>query len=186
MGSRALEILEEEHHVIQQVVGIMAGLTEALEAGREVDGGTFRKLVEFMRGFADRCHHGKEEAHLFPALEAKGVPVSGCPLGILLHEHESGRRLVAELAEAVEAPAAAEASARERIDGSLRGLIELYPGHIWKEEYLLFPMAEKIMSAEELLELEVKFAKVEEEMGHEVHQRFEALVELLRETTQRM
>lgn len=179
MGVQATEILEAEHHVIQQVVGVMAVMAEGLETGREADVGTFRKLVEFMRGFVDRCHHGKEEVHLFPALEKKGVPVSGCPLGILLHEHQSGRKLVTELAEAVEASAAAGATARERIVGSLRGLIELYPGHIWKEEYLLFPLAEKILSPEELVELAEKFAKVEEEMGHEVHRRFEALGEQL-------
>jgi len=48
---------------------------------------------------ADKCHHGKEEVHLFPFLEKRGVPARGCPMGALLHEHEQGRTLVTQLAQ---------------------------------------------------------------------------------------
>ena len=59
------EILEAEHHVIQKVVGAMAVLAEGLGAGQEPPVETLRNIVEFMRTFADKCHHGKEEVHLF-------------------------------------------------------------------------------------------------------------------------
>jgi len=71
---RPTEILED--HFIQKVVGAAAVLLETLEAGNEVEGKTLQEIVEFMRTFADKCHHGKEETHLFPALEKKGVPIS--------------------------------------------------------------------------------------------------------------
>ena len=72
----------------------MAVLAEALENGQAVEAQILQQIVEFMQNFADKCHHGKEETHLFPMLEGKGVAMRGCPLGVLLHEHEKGRALV--------------------------------------------------------------------------------------------
>lgn len=170
-------ILEAEHHVIQKIVGAMALLAEGLEAGKDPDPETLRSIVEFMRIFADKCHHGKEEVHLFPLLEAKGVPARGCPIGILLHEHDRGRTLVGQLAEALEAQRRGETGAGESILKSLRGLIDLYPGHIWKEEYLLFPMTNKILGAEDQTALRERFAAVEAGIGSDVHRRLERLAE---------
>jgi hemerythrin-like domain-containing protein len=171
------DILEAEHHVIQQIVGAMAVLAEGLGAGHEPPVETLRNIGEFMRTFADKCHHGKEEIHLFPFLEKRGIPARGCPIGVLIHEHERGRTLVAQLAQATEAYASGTASARDSVTETLRGLIELYPGHIWKEEYLLFPMTNKVLGAADQQELIEKFAEVEAAMGREVHQRFERMAE---------
>jgi len=177
MSKKPIKILEEEHHFIQKVVGAMAVLAETLEAGKEVEAKTLDEIVEFMRTFADKCHHRKEEAHLFTLLEKKGVPMRGCPLGILIAEHQKGRELVKQLAEATDSYANGNASAREALLKSLHGLTELYPNHIWKEEYLAFPMAEKILSSEEQRELSDKFESVEKEIGLDVHQRFERFSE---------
>jgi hemerythrin-like domain-containing protein len=136
-----------------------------------------------MRTFADKCHHGKEEAHLFTLLEKKGVPMRGCPLGILIAEHQKGRDLVKQLAEATDSYAMGNASAREALLKSLRSLTELYPNHIWKEEYLAFPMADKILSSEEQRDLSEKFEMVEKEIGLDVHQRFEKFAEVIEEKT---
>ena len=172
---RPTDILEAEHHSIRQVVAAMAVRAEQLELGRAISTDSLRDIVEFMRTFGDRCHHGKEERLLFPLLERKGVPIQGCPLGILVHEHERGRALVTELAQSAEAYAGAEPEARERLQKCLHGLTELYPGHMWREEYLLFPMTEKILSQEEMDELRTQFALVESEIGAGVHERLEQL-----------
>jgi hemerythrin-like domain-containing protein len=184
-SNKPTKILEEEHHFIQKVVGAMAVLAETLEAGKEVEVKTLHEIVDFMRTFADKCHHGKEETHLFPALEKKGVPMRGCPLGILIAEHEKGRSLVSELAKAAEAHTTEIPLARESLVKSLRALTDLYPNHIWKEEYLAFPMADKILSAEEQDDLYEKFELVEKEIGLDVHQRFEQFAERLERRAQK-
>jgi hemerythrin-like domain-containing protein len=173
------EILEEEHHYIQKVVGTMAALAERLETGQDVEAGTLESIVEFMRTFADKCHHGKEETHLFTLLEKKGVPVRGCPIGILTVEHQRGRALVATLSSAIEAHAKDGEAARRSLIQALKSLTELYPGHIWKEDYLLFPMTNKILNAEEQSDLRQKFEMVEKTIGSDVHQRFVQLSEAL-------
>lgn len=172
-----MEVLEGEHHVIQKMVGAMAVLVEGLGAGHEPPVETLRNIVEFMHAFADKCHHRKEEAHLFPCLEQRGIPARGCPIGVLLHEHERGRTLVAQLAQATEAYASGNVAARDSVTEPLRGLVELYPSHIWKEEYLLFPMSSKVLSAADQQQLLEKFAEVEAAIGREVHQRFERMAE---------
>jgi len=184
MERKATQTLEEEHHVIQTVVGIMATLTEELDKGKSPEVGILRDLVEFMQVFVDKCHHGKEEGYLFPLLETKGVPVTGCPLGILIHEHQNGRKLVAELAEAVAAYGKGSLEEKGTLCASMRGLVNLYPSHIWKEDYLLFPMTDKILNDKEQKELAEEFELVEKKIGLDVHQRFEQLASTLVEKAQ--
>ena len=166
------ERLEWEHHCIQKVVGAMAPLAETLEKGGSVDAETLHGIVQFMRTFADKCHHGKEEKHLFTSLEKKGVPVSGCPLGILLLEHQKGRTLVTKLSELTESYAEGNTSARPEIAKCLHELMHLYPGHIWKEEYLLFPMSNKIVPPEEQKVMSNDFEEVDKTFGPDLHDQF--------------
>jgi len=170
------EVLEGEHRAILKIVGVMAGLAENLAAGRPVEADTLRGIVGFMRTYADKCHHGKEEAHLFTLLEAKGVPTEGCPLGALRAEHQMGRDLVRALAEKTEAYAAAVPAAAEALEETLHGLIALYPSHIWKEDYLLFPMSDhKILSSEEQGALYERFEAVDQAMGRGLLRQLEEL-----------
>ena len=179
------EILEEEHHFIQKVVGAMAVLAERLEQGETVGAEKLQRVVDFMRTFADKCHHAKEETHLFTLLEKRGVPVRGCPIAILTAEHQRGRALVSTLASATEMYAKDVASAKKNLVETLKALTELYPGHIWKEDYLLFPMTNKVLSAEDQKDLGEKFEMVEKTIGADVHERFEKLAEMLEQETQK-
>jgi hemerythrin-like domain-containing protein len=185
MDKMPTEILEEEHHYIQKVVGAMAVLAERLETGQDAGTATLQSIVEFMRTFADKCHHGKEETHLFTLLERKGVPVRGCPVGILTVEHQRGRALVSALASVVETYAKNGEPATKSLIQALKSLTELYPGHIWKEDYLLFPMTNKILNSEEQNDLRQKFEMVEKTIGPDVHQRFVQLSEKLERDTQK-
>lgn len=174
------EVLEHEHHSIQQVVAGMAILVEDLQKGVKVPGEILRDLVEFLRTFADRCHHGKEETCLFPKLESKGIPPRGCPLGALKAEHEAGRKLVSQLAE-VSKSYIEDGSESETLSSTLTSLVELYKGHIWKEDYLLFPMTQKVLSSAEQAELSAQFADVESRIGTDVHVAFEGFAEQLKD-----
>ena len=91
MSLKPTETLESEHRFIQKVVAASAILADQLAAGVDLDIEVLLGIVEFMRTYADRCHHGKEEDLLFPALERRGVPMRGCPVGALLGEHKLGR-----------------------------------------------------------------------------------------------
>ena len=174
-GATPVEVLEAEHRVIQKMVAGMSVLAEQLEGGEPVDVSLLESIVVFLRTFADRCHHGKEETFLFPALIRRGVPSHGCPIGGLTMEHQKGRVMVGELAEAIRGCAAGEPPARENLVKSLRALVAFYPSHIWKEDYLLFPLAGKVLTPQDQQELMDKFETVERELGLDVHEGFDKL-----------
>jgi hemerythrin-like domain-containing protein len=88
-------------------------------------------------------------------------------------EHQKGRVMVGELADAIRGSAAGEPPAREVLVKSLRALVAFYPNHIWKEDYLLFPLAGKVLTPEDQQELMNKFETVERELLIEGHEGFD-------------
>jgi hemerythrin-like domain-containing protein len=182
MTHSPIEMLEEEHRFIAKIVGAAVVIADKLEADEAVAIETLQNIVEFMRTYADKCHHGKEEDLLFPLLAQRGVPMRGCPVEVLTREHTLGRALVKGLAEATDAFQEGNPSAKENLIKNLHGIAELYPNHIWKEEYLLFPMSNKVLSAEDQQNLSLEFEKVEEAVGRAVHEQFERLSDHLAQT----
>ena len=91
---------------------------------------------------------------------------------------------MAALATATETYVKGNLSARTHLLENLRGIRDLYPNHIWKEDYLLFPMTNKILTAKEQEELQEKFEAVEKEVGLDTHHQFEVMVENLEKKTQ--
>ena len=99
----AVDMLVREHKIILKVVDGLRQAAVPIRDGKHVDPELLREAVAFMREFADRCHHAKEEGLLFPALVAHGVPLHGCPIDALLHEHEKGRQLVKQIGDNLDA-----------------------------------------------------------------------------------
>ncbi len=162
-------MLRHEHEVILRALALLERLGQRLEAGQPVDRTALAWLRDFFGTFADRCHHGKEEQHLFPALERRGVPREGGPLGVMLHEHEEGRAFLRVMAQGDD----------KRTAEAIRGYTALLRDHIDKENNVLFPLVEQILSEEERQELGRGFDAVEEAVaGPGVHERI--LAELAR------
>ena len=166
-----VDMLYEEHRHILKVVDGLKCIRQALDEGWTPDRELLREIVSFMREFADHCHHAKEEDLLFPALIDHGVPEGGCPIGGLLGEHGRGRKLVSQLAEAIDTYDTEPDAARDAMKQSLDGIIRLYPDHIWKEDEMVFPMVARLFSEAELAELQAGFDRVESDKGHD-HQHF--------------
>ena len=161
-----LQMLTHEHKYILKVVHALAAIDADLGRGDHVDPGLLTRVVDFMRHFADKCHHAKEEAVLFPAMQTKGVPKTGCPLSALLAEHAKGRELVAALEEGTRDYVSGESSGVAQIRAAISGIRQLYPNHIWKEDEMVFPMAERLFSTDELTQLKAAFDAAETEFGH--------------------
>jgi hemerythrin-like domain-containing protein len=167
------EALEREHRFIEKVVKACYVTVEEIRGGAAIDPDLLRQIVDFMRVYADQCHHGKEEALLFPALNEKGVPSTGCPISALSAEHIQGRRLVKGLADAADLLRGGDPKAGDAILENLKGITGLYPNHIWKEDYLLFPMTLKVMNADDLSGLGVKFETVDRSIGMDILRTYE-------------
>lgn len=134
------------------------------------------KIIEFSRNFTDRCHHTKEEKHLFCKMGDRGVPCDAGPIAVMLIEHEEGRRIVRQLAERLPAAQGGEAGAIAAVRDGLFAYVELLRAHIAKEDEILFPMADQILESEDQRQLTRAFDAVEaEEMGAGVHEKYHRL-----------
>lgn len=160
-----IHVLMHEHEFIKKVVAALGRLAPSPGEAKNANPDTLREVVRFMREFADRCHHAKEEDLLFPAMEDKGVPASGCPLEGLLKEHQQGRALVTALAEATEALAAGKPEAANNLAGTVGEITKLYTNHIWKEDEMVFPMADRLFTDDEREALFERFEQAEKEIG---------------------
>jgi hemerythrin-like domain-containing protein len=171
--------LRHDHRVIQQVVAGMSAVADLLNSGKQVDASVLSDLVQFLRVFADQCHHEKEEQHLFPLLATKANVSIRRELESLEREHRSAKQLVGQLAKVAAVYGHNPAAVRYRIIDLLQQLVDLYPAHIWKEDFLLFPLAQQNLSQTEQEGLKEKFGDVEREVGEDVHAGFEMLARKL-------
>lgn len=132
-----------------------------------------RTILEFLKTFADRCHHGKEEKILFPKLSELGIPVEGGPLGVMVHEHEEGRLLIRNMERALDE--------KHPSDFALFAgrYIQLLRDHIAKEDNILFAKAEDVLTADDDEKLLRRFNEIEREMGEDTHERFHKTLESL-------
>jgi len=174
-----IQELKHDHRVIQEVVAGMSAVADLLDSGKQVDPSILGDLVQFLAIFADHCHHAKEEQYLFPLLDTKADPTTKRELQLLEQEHRSAAQLVLDLAKTSAAYIENPLVMRYRVVGLLRRLVELYPAHIWKEDYLLFPMAQQNLSQLEQEDMADKFEDVEREVGQDVHAAFEMLAKRL-------
>jgi hemerythrin-like domain-containing protein len=125
-------------------------------------------VVDFIRVYADRTHHGKEEDILFKQLENKKMNADDTKMmQELVDEHVSSRKLVGELVEANKKYAKGDLSAMKIITERLSFLIDFYPKHIAKEDLHFFPNTEKYFSKEELETMLDEFWEFDRKMIHE-------------------
>jgi len=176
---KTTESLEREHQAIQKAVAVMSRIVDQLELKHSVDADLLRDLIQFMRVFGDQCHHAKEESFLFPLLEQRGVPATGCPLSVLKAEHVKGRQLMDDFASASATYIADKEGGRVGLIQTLQTLVTLYPAHIWKEDYLLFPMAAKVLTGEDDALLLQQFTEAELGLGTNAHDTYETLAEAM-------
>lgn len=176
---RATRTLKHEHDVIRTALEVLDAFAARAAAGEAPPDADVRGLLEFFTVFADGCHHVKEERILFPALEAAGLPGGEGPIGVLLDQHQEGRRLVGILVR--ELPALGpDAAARRRFADAARAYAAMLEEHIAMENDVLFRDADAVLSEARDREIVAAFDRhEEEEMGADVHRRFHRMLDEL-------
>ncbi len=132
--------LREEHRLILRVVDVLERTVDYYPDS--ITQQTVDDCIVFFRLFADACHHGKEEAHLFPALEEAGLPRDDGPVAVMLEEHRLARGLVQRMALAATGVRDGEPAQWREVQGAAREYAALIRAHIEKEDGVLFEMAD--------------------------------------------
>lgn len=176
----ATDILSSEHRVIERVIAALEAGADRLENGQEIRVSFFTDAADFIAGFADGCHHKKEEGVLFIAMQAQGMPAQGGPIGVMLAEHEQGRIYTRAMRASAERLEQGDITAREAVVQNARGYANLLRNHIAKEDTILFPMAARVIPLDQHAQVAIDFERVEhEETGEGVHEKYLALAERL-------
>ena len=164
------KMLEEEHRVIERALEVLEAISERIALGEQPPVNDLRHVLHFIVTFADKCHHGKEEDKLFPAMELKGISRVEGPLGILKVEHDLGREYVEHMRRGV----------KDILNGNPRGYdvfrrnateyVKLLRGHIEYEDEEVYPLGMRVLDEESLGKLCKEFEDVERSIGEGVHE----------------
>ncbi|HWQ27510.1 MAG TPA: hemerythrin domain-containing protein [Dehalococcoidia bacterium] len=165
------DALRRDHEVIERALRVMERAALRLEAGQTLSPEVLSSAVDFVRNFADGCHHAKEELALFPRLVERGLMRDGGPIGVMLHEHDLGRAYIRRLEDAL------DRDDREATVDALQSYTALLRNHILKENEVLFPMADRLLSDTDQRELLAAFERIERDrIGATVLERYGALL----------
>jgi hemerythrin-like domain-containing protein len=179
---KPIDELKAEHQAIKMTLKVLENICRRMERpGEAIELHHIDQLLEFFSVFVDKCHHGKEEELLFPALEAVGIQRKGGPIGVMIEEHERGREYVRKMKSAMSQYRAGQGAAATGFIREARGYIDLLDQHISKEDNVLFPMAEKQLADTTQAELAEGFERIEvEKIGAGKHEEFHRMLDHLK------
>ncbi len=136
------ELLMLDHETHEKVFD--AG--EKAFAASKPDRTMVKELLRYFVEYLDGCHNKKEEDHLFPLLEERGIPSRGGPLAVMLAEHASSKELLAKLRTLGGAYGSGDDGVLDELRGVYGEYVALLKQHFWKENDILYPMAEQALS----------------------------------------
>ena len=151
---KCTDLLTEDHKIILRSLGVLHHMATQMEHGEQIDAKDVHALIRFFRAFADEQHHLKEESALFPEL-IRTNQQQGAPLRHMLFEHDQERSLVEGMEDAIRRKKNSDfVLLAERLASRMRN-------HMQKEDSILFPVAEAVLSKEQDEKIVAEFAKYE-------------------------
>jgi hemerythrin-like domain-containing protein len=153
----ALDILIEEHRVIDRLLSALETFADRLGEDPDNDRAVVREFAVFFSYFVDTCHHGKEENHLFPRMSAFGFSRAGGPVSAMLSEQGEGRDHLNALIAIGAGSGSLTSQERSLVRGHALGYILRIQMHMKREDEILFPVARHSLPAFVLQELAQDF-----------------------------
>ena len=157
-----------EHRLIERMLTKIQEMLTQVEETKKIDPLFVDNAVDFIRTYADRTHHGKEEDILFRDLNNKVLSETDRRvMNELIEEHVFGRKTTKALVEANTRYRNGDSSALEDIARHLHTLVDFYPRHIEKEDKVFFPACRTYFSEAEDQAMLAEFWDFDRKMIHE-------------------
>jgi hemerythrin-like domain-containing protein len=167
-----MDPLVEEHRLIEGMIDVCGKRLKDMRSSGAMDPLFVAKAVDFIRFYADRTHHGKEEDLLFRELESRDLEDGDRALmEDLVKEHVMARETTARLERAGEAYVQGDETAVEAACKELSALVNFYPIHIEKEDMVFFPSCLKYFNLEEQAALVDRYWEFDRQLVHEKYAR---------------
>jgi hemerythrin-like domain-containing protein len=149
--------LEDDHIYILRLIDVM----ETMTTHAEPEIVHLEEAVDLIRNYADGLHHAKEENLLFPRLAERGFSPTQGPVAVMLHEHTVGREYVKGISDNIQLLKEGDLSAVNMVYANIHGYSELLQNHIYKENNMLFRMADNALTGSDQLEMFELFDQLE-------------------------
>ncbi len=172
---RCTHILREEHQVIEDATVVFADIIKDLERGTPFDRRRVWEIVHSFSTYVGRSHHAKED-FLLSMIRARGGASAEYPMRTFYEEHMYIQPLLANLTKVAHEYLQAGHDRPEPLVHSLKDLLDFYPGHMWKADHLLFPLADELLSAVDQEVLVQQFAWIESVVGKDVNEQLRTIV----------
>ena len=157
-----------EHRLIEKMLAEMMHQIDQIEKGKEFNPLIIDMTVDFIRTYADRTHHGKEEEILFRDLAQKDLtPELKKIMQELLDDHVWGRKMTALLVSAKEKYLQGDKEELPQIISLARKLGTFYPKHIEKEDKHFFYPCQEYFNNDEQEKMLAEFWEFDRKMIHE-------------------
>jgi hemerythrin-like domain-containing protein len=170
--------LMTEHRLIERMIGLIDKEVKKIERNNDVNHSFIDAAVDFIRIYADRTHHGKEEEILFRDLSNKDLSEADKRImNELIQEHMVGRTTLAALIKATDEYKNGDKSALKLILQSLNKFVEFYPPHIEKEDRVFFPSSMAYLSDTEQQSMIAEFWEFDRKI---IHEKYKSVVEKLK------
>jgi len=168
-----------EHRLIERMLNIVRNRLTLAVQNKTIDPLFVDAAVDFIRTYADRTHHGKEEDILFRDLNSKDLSAADRKvMNELIAEHVFGRNTTKSLVEANTRYRNGDAAALGDVARCLKTLIDFYPKHIEKEDKVFFPASRAYFSEDEDQAMLNEFYEFDRKM---IHEKYKSVVDRLGE-----
>jgi hemerythrin-like domain-containing protein len=167
-GMLTVEPLMIEHRLIERMIKVLGSELELIASSNNPNLVLVDSAVDFIRTYADRTHHGKEEEILFRELDRRKLSAQHkAVMDKLVKEHIFARNETAAILEAKERHLDGDLGALTEMAAHMRALIEFYPRHIYTEDQEFFiPVMDYFTLAEQQAMLS-DFRQFDRRMIHE-------------------
>ena len=157
----AIDLMKEEHQRIKRGLQVIRKMSVSILESGEVCYGDFKSIIEFIRNYADKHHHNKEESILFKKMEDKIGEKVKAPLSGMFIEHDLGRLFISNLEAALQRVKDGERDSRVDVIANAIGYADLLNRHIDKEDKVIYSFARRELTAEALEEVNNSCKEVE-------------------------
>lgn len=160
-----IDVLVNEHVYIKIVLKAIKKISVGLMNGEEVDDELYRNIIDFVRNFADKYHHQKEENYLFNRMaeSPKNNAAANAPVQGMLLEHDIGRKYISNLEKALNDYKAGNKDAKVNVIAYGIVYTDLLEDHIFKEDNVIFQYGLRVLNEDEIKLLEKEFNNIEED-----------------------
>lgn len=148
------QVLSDEHQNILNVINIVLEECERLTYGKELNRSFFREVIGFIKNYADGFHHIKEEDILFKSMLNNLENMHCNPIPVMLNEHDAGRQYVKGMEAAL-----SKGDVKNLVENA-QGYCYLLQNHIYKEDNVLYPMAEQALNEQQKQQVDNSYRQV--------------------------